>query len=172
MRVEASARLHGLLAEFPCELIPFRQDQPSPRGECDIEIMELAFALRMPPEEPAAEWLRVDGFGLPKGTVGLCLNAGDWDADRRIAPEWFTATPLQRHCIALDLGRSALAVMNPGGCPADLPATAALVAGWTERVLFERQPQQAQHDAQPEIPQGAGDCPRTGKRQRDCGRKL
>lgn len=127
--VEVDPRLHCLLMKFPCRLAAFDPARPVPPGECDIEIMELAFALRMAPDDARADWLRAESFAFPADCVGLCLTAGDWDAARSVAPQAFAARPLQRPCIALDLGRSALAVMNPGGCPADLAATAGFVAG-------------------------------------------
>lgn len=127
--VEVHPRLHCIFDEFPCDLAPFDPARPLPRSACDIEIMELAFALRLPPEAAEARWLRAEGFAFPAGTVGLCLTAGDWDPARSVSADWFHATPLQRPCIALDLGRNGLPVLNPGGCPQDMAATAAFVAG-------------------------------------------
>lgn len=127
--VEVHPRLHCIFAEFPCDLAPFDPARPLPRSACDIEIMELAFALRTEPESAEGRWLRAESFAFPAGTAGLCLTAGDWDPARSVAADWFLATPLQRPCIALDLGRTDLAVLNPGGCPEDLAATAAFVAG-------------------------------------------
>ncbi|HET9628050.1 MAG TPA: hypothetical protein VFP14_01050, partial [Novosphingobium sp.] len=63
--VEAPARLHGLLSIFPCQLKAFDPDRPAPRSGCDVEIMELAFALRLQPDEVPAQWLRADRFSLP-----------------------------------------------------------------------------------------------------------
>jgi hypothetical protein len=127
--VEVHPRLLCLLETFPVRLARFEPARPLPPSGCDIEIMELAFALRLPPEGCADPWLAADGFTFPAGTIGLCLTAGEWDRARCVPAKAFAATPLQRPCIALDLGRSALAVLNPGGCPAELAATAAFVAG-------------------------------------------
>jgi hypothetical protein len=127
--VEVCDRLICLLADFPVRLVPFDQARPLPRSDCDIEIMELALALRVAPDAGESEWLRTDGFTFPAGTTGLCLSSGEWDPARSVDPEWFSARPLQRPCIALDLGCSSLAVLNPGGCPADLAATASFIAG-------------------------------------------
>ena len=127
--VEVPPRLCCLFSDLPCTVVPFDVARPLTPSECDIEIMELAFALRLAPDGACAAWLSTERFSFPAGTVGLCLTSGDWDSARCVPPEVFAATPLQRHCIALDLGRSDLAVLNPGGCPADLAATAAFVAG-------------------------------------------
>lgn len=68
--------MHCFLADFPCRLVPFDPARPLPRGACDIEIMELGFALRMGPDEAPAAWLRTGAFRFPPGCVGLCLAAG------------------------------------------------------------------------------------------------
>jgi hypothetical protein len=127
--VEVQPSLICLLSDFPCKLVPFDLAEPQPPSACDIEIMELACVLRTPPDAGCAPWIRADGFTFPAGTIGLCLTAGEWDSARCVPAEAFAATPLQRRCIALDLGRSTLGVLNPGGCPADLAATAAFIAG-------------------------------------------
>lgn len=128
--VEVPPRLACLFGQLPCRTVPFDPARPLPASECDIEIMELAFALREPPCGAArATWLRHEAFEFPRGTIGLCVRAGDWDPHRCAPAQLFTATALQRPCIALDLGRSPVAVINPGGCPDDIAATAAFVAG-------------------------------------------
>ena len=127
--VEVSPRLHCLFDGLPVSLAPFDPARPLPRSACDIEIMELGFALRMTPGDAPAQWLAAEGFRFPAGCVGLCLSAGDWDSGRSVPAELFHATGMQRPCIALDLGRTALPVLNPGGCPEDMAATAAFVAG-------------------------------------------
>lgn len=127
--VEAQPALVELLQGFGCRVVPFDVARPLPPAECDVEIMELSFALRAAPGDHAEPWLSADGFRLPAGTVGLCLTAGDWDRDRCVPAELFAAEPLRRPCLALDLGRSPLGVLNPGGCPQDMAATVALLAG-------------------------------------------
>ena len=47
---------------MPCyhgvdRLVPFRADQPLPPAECDLEVMELAHALRLRPEAAAPPYL-------------------------------------------------------------------------------------------------------------------
>ena len=48
--VEAQPELLPLLqGTYPISFVPFDRTQPLPPSECDIEIMELGFALRLPP---------------------------------------------------------------------------------------------------------------------------
>jgi len=127
--VEAPPALVGLLAALPCAVFPFDQSRPAKPSEVDIEIMELSEALQLEPDAAEPRWLEPNGFTLPPGTIGLCCRAGDWDAERSV-PEALLAPLAAAHpCLSLDIGRSALPVLNPGGCPQDMAATAALLAG-------------------------------------------
>jgi ADP-heptose:LPS heptosyltransferase len=96
-RIEIQPSLRPLLAlrHRPERLISFCPDAPQPEAECNLEVMELAHALRLPPgPELASPYLsvpqsRVDEmrsrFGLNAGpSAGLCWCAGDWDGDRSI----------------------------------------------------------------------------------------
>ncbi len=90
-------------------LIPFQVAAPAPPASCDIEIMELFHALRLPPEAAPPPYLnarplpqgeerrkcrafyppspcgrRSGGGGTRGATIGLCTQAGDWDPDRSV----------------------------------------------------------------------------------------
>ena len=94
LTLEAQPELIPLLRILPGpdRLIPFRPDAPAPASECDIEIMELAHALRLAPNgapylsaEPLA---RLQAFAQPRPAkgllVGLCWRAGGWDPGRSV----------------------------------------------------------------------------------------
>jgi hypothetical protein len=127
--VEAPAKLHCLLDRLPCLLEVFDPASPLARSQCDIEIMELAFALRLEPMAVPAAWLEWEAFETARGAVGICLRAGEWDHARSVPSEIFTDGPFARKCFSLDIGRSSLPVLNSGGAPDDIAATAALVCG-------------------------------------------
>lgn len=132
--VEAQPCLIGLLERMAglegrgIRFVPFDPARPLPPAECDIEITELPFALRMTPGETATCYLTAGRAILPRGVIGLCHGAGDWDMDRSIPPDLFAPLCLGSRCIALTPGAIALDVLNPGGCPLDMEITAALVA--------------------------------------------
>ena len=104
---------------MPCyhgvdRLVPFRADQPLPPAECDLEVMELAHALRLRPEaapppylvpeEPVSEarqrrtrWLRI----WPGHSGDRCVfwwSSGQdwrWMDERRDGP-WYPRMRLHR----------------------------------------------------------------------------
>lgn len=86
--MEVQPELAGLLAGVPGpdRLIPFEPAHPLPPSECDIEIMELAHALRVAPGP--APYLCVPAAGRPRNRtgfrVGLCWAAGGWDPRRSV----------------------------------------------------------------------------------------
>jgi len=86
LALEVQPELIPLLRTLPGpdRLIPFRQDAPAPRSECDIEVMELAHALRSVPH--GAPYLSAEPLPRPSGDlrVGLCWRAGGWDAGRSV----------------------------------------------------------------------------------------
>lgn len=127
--VEMQAHLLPLFRDFPGvdALIPFDPASPAPEGPCDIEIMELQFALRRLPQD-LAPYLSAAPAPLPAGTVGLCWLAGDWNPGRSI-PEQAMAPLAAGPAVTLVTAPTALPVLNPEGCPLDIMATAALVAG-------------------------------------------
>ncbi|MCW6508149.1 hypothetical protein [Lichenifustis flavocetrariae] len=111
-------------------LIPFDVAAPAQPADCDIEIMELAFALRSPATAAPPPYLRSPepAAPLPPGTLGLCWQAGDWDPERSVPPALFlplTSLP----CVTLAPRAAELNVLNRDGCPREIAGTAALVAG-------------------------------------------
>lgn len=129
--LEVQPRLLDLLAGLPgvAALIPFDVDRPAPPSRCDMEITELPFALRAAPDAVGVPYLRVTPAVLPAGTIGLCHSSGDWDLDRRVPPQLLAPLLAGRPTISLVAEPSPLPVLNPEGCPFDMAATAALVAG-------------------------------------------
>jgi hypothetical protein len=128
--VEVHPRLHGLLAGIPgvSRLIAFDPAAPAPPSECDIEITELAFALRAPPSSAPPPYLRAGSAPLPGGTVAICYDAGEWDRERCVPAELFGAICDRRTCITLVPEPTTLPVLNREGCPFDMDQTASLVA--------------------------------------------
>lgn len=127
--LEVQPRLAALLqgSRDLARVIPFDPAAPAPPSQCDIEITELDFALRTPPTELPAPYLQASRAILPRGTVGLCYGAGDWDLQRSIPPELLAPLCRVAPCVTLMPERCELAVLNPHGCPFDMVATAALV---------------------------------------------
>lgn len=128
--VEMQPRLLPLFRGFPgiSRLIPFDVTAPAPPQACDIEIMELPFALKATPLDAPPISLDVAPAALPARTLALCWEAGDWDQDRSI-PEALMARLCRAPAITLVAAPTTLPVLNPEGCPLDLVRTAALVAG-------------------------------------------
>ncbi|MET0252011.1 MAG: glycosyltransferase family 9 protein [Novosphingobium sp.] len=118
-----------LADEWADRVVPFDPARPTPPGERDVEIMELSFALRALPRDYPPPYLRAAPAPLPPGTIAICCRAGDWDESRSIPPQRLAGLCEGRDCITLDPQPSALPVLNPQGCPFDLPQTAALVSG-------------------------------------------
>lgn len=129
--LEIQPRLLALLGDRPFadRIVPFDPARPSPASECDIEIMELSFALRARPDAFPPPYLSAPAAPLPSGAIGLCCLSGDWDETRSFPPELLAPLCAGRDCVTLDPQPSALAVLNPQGCPYDMAQTAALVAG-------------------------------------------
>jgi ADP-heptose:LPS heptosyltransferase len=129
--LEVQPRLACLFADFPGvdRLVPFDPARPSPESECDLEIMELAFALRTPPTRVPPPYLRSAPAVLPHGTIGLCHEAGNWDQERCLAAADLLSACGAEPCLTLACGATDLPVLNPEGCPFDIAATAMLVAG-------------------------------------------
>lgn len=129
--VEAQPSLCALLStiDAPLRVVPFDQAAPLKPAACDIGITELPFALRARPEETRFPYLRSTPAALPTGTIGLCHLGGDWDAARSLSPELLAPIAKAHRCVTLVAAPSALPVLNPGGCPFAMDATAALVAG-------------------------------------------
>ncbi len=129
--LEAPPRLVPLLAEMAGvdRLVSFDVAAPLPPAECDLEIMDLPFALRAEPAAACIPYLHAPRAPLPAGTIGLCYQAGGWDPARSVPPGLLTAIAADHPCLSLVSEASELPVLNPAGCPFDVPATASLVAG-------------------------------------------
>ncbi len=99
--------------------IPFDPAAPTPPAECDIEIMELAHALRLPPEALPPPYLQPPRTGPAAGEgprIGLCARSGDWDPERSVPlPLLGAALPPGARPVRLQPeGADALAWANPG----------------------------------------------------------
>jgi hypothetical protein len=125
--VEAQPELVDLLRHQPIAAVPFDRDRPLAPAECDIEITELAFALRTGPDRLAPPYLRAGHAALPRGAIGLCHTTGGWDPARRVPADLLEPICAERPCVALVPGPSPLAVLNPEGCSPDVMATAAII---------------------------------------------
>jgi hypothetical protein len=129
--LEVQPRLASLLSQLPGidRLLPFDAAAPAAPSECDLEIMELAFALREPPARAPMPYLKSPAAPLPPETIGLCYEAGPWDPERSIDPALFEPICTDRPTLTLVSAPTELPVLNPQGCPFDMEATAALVSG-------------------------------------------
>lgn len=110
-------------------LVPFDDAAPLPPREVDVEITELDFALRVPPDAVQHPYLSADRAVLPDRTVALCYGAGDWDPSRTVPAALFAGVCGRARCVTLMPEATELDVLNPEGCPFDVSATASLVAG-------------------------------------------
>lgn len=129
--LEAPARLHPLLRFPGVTLAAFNPAHPLPAAEFDIEITELGTALRLSPRDVPVPYIHHAATPLAPGTIGLCWQAGDWDAERWVPPELLAPLAARHRCLSLVSAATDLPVVNPEGCPFDLPATAALIAACT-----------------------------------------
>lgn len=86
LTLEVQPELLPLLRSLPGpdRLIPFRPEAPAPLSDCDIEIMELAHALRLVPN--GAPYLVAEPLPRPDSDllVGVCWQAGGWDPGRSV----------------------------------------------------------------------------------------
>ena len=139
--VEAPAPLVPLLRTIPGIVVhPFEAAAPLPPSACDIESMELAHALRIPPGDLAASCLAT-AAAVPRraGAIGLSWRGGDWDAARSV-PLADLGPILERgagRLWSLQLGAGGLAFRNPGGCSPDIGETARLIASLDRIVTID-----------------------------------
>lgn len=110
------------------DVVAFDLANPLPPAECDLEITELDFALRASPDAARPPYLFVPGDVLPDDVIGLCYGAGGWDPERSLPMELLAPICRRSRCVTLMPEPTAIGVINPGGCPFDMVATAALVA--------------------------------------------
>lgn len=129
--VEAPARLIPLLATGAdaIRFVAFDHDAPMRADDAAVEITELASALRLPPDGVATPYLATGRAALPGGTIGVCYAAGEWDPARNVPAELLRPLCERGAWLSLVAEPSDLPVLNPAGCPFDIDATAALVAG-------------------------------------------
>ena len=125
--LELQPSLVPLLSHLAEQVVPFDPAHPLPPAECDIEITELGGALQLAPDAVPVPYLTADAPS--SGAIGLCYAAGDWDGARSIPPALLAPLCETFDCVTLVAEPTALPVRNPLGCPFDMPATAALVAG-------------------------------------------
>jgi hypothetical protein len=130
LTVEVQPELLPLLRSLPGpdRWVAFDPAAPLPPMQCDLEIMELAHALRLPPAAIAPPYLCVAPAPCPPHTVGLCWQAGGWDTDRSLPFETLAALGAPP-IVSLQRGASPNGVLNPEGCSDDIVGTAALIAG-------------------------------------------
>ncbi len=136
--LEAQPELVALLRGLPGvrRLIAFDVAAPAPPAACDIEVMELAHALRLPPEAIAVPYLPAPLIAAappsrPGPYIGLCARAGNWDPERSV-PLSLLAAALPQGACPVRLQREdadALDWANPDATLADIAETAALVGG-------------------------------------------
>lgn len=129
--LEVQPHLIPLLGDLPgvAATHPFDPAHPLPPADADVEITELPHALRAAPAEAPPPYLAATPAPLPRGTVGLCYRAGDWDDARSIPPALLAPLCDTAPTVTLVAEPSDLPVRNRQGCPFDMVETAALVAG-------------------------------------------
>ena len=103
--LEAQAELLPLLTSLPGvdRLVPFRVAAPVPPSACDLEIMEFAHALRLPPQALQPPYLSVPAHRLACARrrlgegprIGLCCQGGGWDSGRSVPQS--AVAPAVRH---------------------------------------------------------------------------
>lgn len=128
--VEVQPRLLPLFRVHPGidRLIPFDVAAPAAPLDCDIEIMELPFALRAAPAAVPPVLPPVPPAPLPPGCVALCWRGGDWDGARSV-PETLMAPLCRAPAVSLVAAPTDLPVINPQGCPMDMAQTAGIISG-------------------------------------------
>ena len=140
LTVEAQPALLPLLARLPglrCAWHPFDPARPLPPSACDIEIMELAHALRRVPP-PLAPRLPPPAARPAGRRIGLCWRAGDWNPARSVPLAWLLARPECHGATPVSLQRGPASAeadarfANPGDDDRDVLATAALIASCDE----------------------------------------
>jgi len=127
--VEMQPQLLPLFAHLReiVDLRPFDPAHPLPPAECDLEICELAFALRADPCCFPAPYLPSEWRG-GGGAIGLCHAAGGWDQARDMPADLLRPLCEEQAVVLLMPGATGLPVLNPAGCPAAIVDTAALIA--------------------------------------------
>ncbi len=132
--LEVQRELCPLLDGWADRVHPFDHDAPLPPEEVDVEIMELAHALRCRPDD--APYLQVPPSAAGAGRVGVCWQAGTWDPQRSVPAALLPGVlaPLARVAPLLSLQRGpataqAHGLPDPLAGSMDIVQSAALVAG-------------------------------------------
>ena len=108
-------------------IVPFDPASPSPPSECDVEIMELAHALRIAPEP--VPYVPIPRAGPAQGVrAGFCwkANAG-WRPERSIPDD--VARTLTMEGVALRSLQKGVVLPGMAPCPAAVLDTARVIAG-------------------------------------------
>jgi hypothetical protein len=128
--VEVQAELIDILSRNVggADFVRFDRTAPLPPSECDLEIMELAFALRTRPEAVSPPYIRAAPATGAQGTIAICHTTGEWDAERRVPAELLRSICAAHPCISLVPARCSLDVLNEDGCTTDIAETASLIA--------------------------------------------
>jgi ADP-heptose:LPS heptosyltransferase len=127
--VEVQPELEPLLSCMKgIHFVPFDRAKPQPPAERDIEIMELAFALRMSPREAPPPYLSLPALASGQRMIGLCPAASNWDLERCIPAELFVSICHNHDCTWLVPEPCALPVRNPEGCSLDILDSASTIA--------------------------------------------
>jgi len=135
--LEAQPELCGLLQGFPGidALHGFDPAHPLPPAECDVEIMELAHALRLPPTPTPYLHSAAPPAGPPAGLlaghVGFCWQAGLWNAARSVPPALLVPLLSIPGLVPVCLQRGAPAILgtDPLHGSMDIAAMARLLSG-------------------------------------------
>lgn len=108
-------------------LIPFNPAHPvAPRH--DVEIMELAHALRLPPTPTPYLHATPLPLDLPRPVIGVCWAAGGWDEARSVPWPWLTALGHVGSVVSLQRGGDPAAPWpDPLAGSMDVAATARLL---------------------------------------------
>ena len=119
---------------------PFDPAAPLAPSECDIESMELAHALRLPPGAVAEPFLHLaDTPPIRPGSLGLCWRGGDWDPARSVP--FAELAPLLQvadgRLWSLQLGEGGRPFVNAAGCGPDVGQTARLVTSLDRIVTID-----------------------------------
>ena len=126
--LEVQAELAGLLHRVPGpdRIHVFDPAAPLPAADCTVEIMELAHALRLPPDP--TPYLIISA--PPSSRIGFCWQAGDWDAARSIPGAVLRPLAVGVDAVSLQRGPSAadLGAPDPLDGSMDLECTATLIA--------------------------------------------
>jgi hypothetical protein len=107
--VETQPKLARLLAPLLDRgaIIPFDPSHPAPPRDCDLEIMELAHALRMVPDQAVqGPYFRAPLLPVRRGEkplVGLCWAVGDWAPERSLPFDPLARIVLGAHAAVVKL---------------------------------------------------------------------